>query len=74
MYLFRVFIVLGLFGLEVSRMNLKMAPIAGLVFFLFIVWNCVLDCFRARAFAMHGGIVFVRRGVVLNQEYANVQR
>ena len=31
MYLFGVFIVLGLFGLEVTRMNLKMAPIAGLV-------------------------------------------
>lgn len=50
MYLFGVFIVLGLFGLEVWSL-LQGAGLRN------ARWN-----------------VFVRRGVVLNQEYANVQR
>ena len=62
MYLFGVFIVLGLFVLEVTRM--------------FPVYSLEL-CFRL---LQDAGLrnarwdVFVRRGVVLNQEYANVQR
>ena len=62
MYLFGGFFVLGLFVLEVTRM--------------FPVYSLEL-CFRLLQGAGLRNArwdVFVRRGVVLNQEYANVQR
>ena len=62
MYLLGVFIVLGLFGLEVTRMF----PVYSLEPRFRLLQGAGLRNARWD--------VFVRRGVVLNQEYANVQR